>query len=78
MELISIIKDLLSLRFLHSLAQLRAIGWIIIHPQIISNRRAVIKKIRKISDEELLDNTIFSKSIVYQYFINNKKEYSSL
>jgi len=78
MELISTVKDLLSLRFLHSLAQLRAIGWIIIHPKIISNRRSAIKKIRKISDDELLNNIILKESIVYKYFINNQKEYSDL
>ena len=62
----------------HASAQLLSLLWIISHPHIIIKRRKLIKKIRKISDEELLNNIIFDKSIVYQYFIKQKKEYQSL
>ena len=78
MEIVSTIKDFLSLRFLHSFAQIRALCWIIINPHIILSKRSEIKQIRKISDDELLNNIIFRKSVVYQYFIKNKKKYSSL
>ena len=78
MEIISTIKDFLSLRFLHSFAQIRALIWIVINPHIILSKRSEIKKIRKVSDDELLNNIIFKKSIVFQYFINNKKKYSNL
>ena len=78
MEIISCTKDLISLRILHSFAQIRAVVWIITHPHIIIRRRSFMKKIRKISDKKLLEDIIFSKSIVYQYFIKNKKKYHSL
>lgn len=78
MELISIAKDMLTFRFLHSLAQIKAIIWILIHPHIILNKRIKIGEVRKLSDDDLLNNIILSKSIVYQYFINNKKKYSDI
>ena len=78
MELVSIMKDLLTLRFGHALAQIKALFWILLHPNVISNKRAEIKKIRKVTDNQLLNNIIFNKSIVYQYFIKNKKKYSNL
>ena len=78
MEFISCTKDIISLKLNHASAQLLSLLWIISHPHIIIKRRKLIKKIRKISDEELLNNIIFDKSIVYQYFIKQKKEYQSL
>ena len=78
MEFISCAKDIISLKLNHASAQLLSLLWIISHPHIIIKRRKLIKKIRKISDEELLNNIIFDKSIVYQYFIKQKKEYQSL
>jgi len=78
MELISTIKDIITLRPAHSFAQIKALIWIFVHPNIIINKRAQIKKIRKVTDNEMLHNIIFNKSIVYQYFVNNKKKYSNL
>ncbi len=78
MEIISCTKDIISLRFNHAFAQLLSLLWIIAHPHIIFKRRSLIKKIRKINDKELLNNIIFDKSIVYQYFIKQKKEYQFL
>ena len=78
METISCLKDIISLRLNHAYAQIKSLLWIIFHPHIILKRRENIKKIRKLSDEDILNNIIFSKSIVYQYFIKNKKTYKSL
>ena len=78
MELISTIKDIITLRFAHALAQISALCWILLHPNIILSKRNNIKQIRKVSDSDMLNNTIFGKSIVYQYFINNLKKYSDL
>ena len=78
MELISTIKDFITLKPTHALAQIKALLWILLHPNLILNKRSEIKKIRKIPDNELLTNIIFKESIVYQYFVNKKKEYSKL
>ena len=78
MELISCLKDLLTFRPLHALAQIFSLIWIIIHPHIIFKRRKLTKKIRKVSDEKMINSIIFNKSIVYEYFIKNKKEYQNL
>ena len=78
MEFTSTIKDICILRFNHAFAQIRSLSWIILHPHIILQKRIRVKKIRKLSDSEILDKIIFKKSIVYQYFIKNIKQYSKL
>jgi len=78
MESISCLKDLFTFRPLHALAQIFSLIWIILHPHIIFKRRQLVKKIRKVSDEKMINSIIFNKSIVYQYFIKNKKEYQNL
>ena len=78
MEFISCIKDLLSLRFNHAFAQINSLLWIITHPHIIIKRRSIIKKIRKVTDEQLLRDIILNNSIVYQYFIKQNRKYQSL
>ena len=78
MELVSLSKDLITLKPSHALAQIKSLLWIFFHPHIIFKRRLLIKKIRKISDEKLLSTLILNKSIVYQYFIKNKKTYINL
>ena len=78
MEFISTMKDIFTLRFYHAFAQLRSLLWIIFHPNIILQKRSYVKKIRKVSDREMLNDIIFNKSIVYQYFIKNIKKYSNL
>ena len=78
MEFISCIKDIISLRFNHACAQILSLLWLIVHPHIIIKRRKLIKTIREIPDQELLNSIIFDNSIVYQYFIKRKKEYKTL
>ena len=78
MEFMSTIKDLVTLRPAHAFAQIKALFWILFHPGIILNKRDHIKKIRKITDEQLLNNIIFNKSIVYHYFVKSIKYYSNL
>tara|TARA_Y100000996_G_scaffold378546_1_gene331280 strand:- start:495 stop:1520 length:1026 start_codon:yes stop_codon:yes gene_type:complete len=78
MECISCMKDLVSLRFKHAFAQINSLLWIIVHPHIIIRRRKIIKKIRKKTDKELINDIIFNKSIVYQYFIKKNRKYQSL
>ena len=78
MEHISFFKDIITFRPNHAFAQIRALLWIILHPYIIIKRRKKIKEIRLVDDKELLNTTILNKSIVYQYFIKNKKIYSDL
>ena len=75
---ISIIKDIITLRPSHAFAQIRALFWIIFHPNIILSKRTYIKKIRNVTDSKMLNDIIFNKSIVYQYFVKNIKQYSNL
>ena len=78
MEKISIMKDLITLSPMHALAQIKSLLWIILHPHIIMDRRKKVQKIRKITDEKLLNDIIYQKSIVFEYFIKGNKKYSKL
>ena len=78
LQKISILKDLATLNIKHGFAQIRALIWILLHPNVIFKRRMKIKNIRKISDSKLLNTVIYNKSIIYQYFIRRITKYSDL
>ncbi len=77
LEVISSIKELISLRPLHFINHYIALLWILFNLHKIANRRRIISKIRILSDSNIL-KIIFKKSIVLQYFILNKKKFSDL
>jgi len=76
-EIISSIKELISLRPLHFINHYTALLWIVFNPLTIVKRRKSISMIRNLSDSSIL-KIIFKKSIVLQYFILNKKKFSDL
>ena len=69
----SILFDLLSLKPLHSIAQLKSLNWIIINIPYIIKRRAFNKHIQKKSYELI---GMYKLSIVFNYFLLNKKKFS--
>ena len=71
MEFLSLIKEIIFLRWNHALAIMRSWFWIISHPNILFSRR---KKIVKNDGNEL----IYRGSIVVKYFLLNKKTYNKL
>ena len=77
LEIISIIKDLISLKPTHSFAQILAILYAVLRVDILIKRKLHINKIRKISDSNLLKN-IYKRSIVIDYFILRKKIFSKI
>lgn len=78
LELISFIYDLITLNFKNATAHIYAWLWIVCNINKIIRKRYNNKKIRTVNDHLLLNSTIFSKSIVVEYFINKKKNISEL
>ena len=77
LEIISSIKELVSLKPLHFINHYSALLWIVFNPLIIVKRRKAISLVRALPDSSIL-KIILKKSIVFQYFIFNKKRFSDL
>ncbi len=77
LELISLFYELFSGRIKHSYAILKSLGWLILHPNVMIKRIIHTMRLRKINDLRML-KYFYKNSIVLNYFILNKKKYSSL
>jgi len=77
MEVLSLLKYLISGNLNHAWAQLRALGWILVHPHIIGPRRWKSWKLRTVKDSEILKK-LHAQSIVWQYFTQQLKTYDQL
>ena len=73
LQLISILKDLVSFRLTHAIAQCKALGWIFISPIYLINKRKNSKKIQ-IKNYKL--KGLLKGSIVINYFLLRKKYYT--
>ena len=79
LEIISSIKELLTFRIGHFFSHYLALFALIIKIPLIISKRGIIKKIRKVSDWNLLEQkNIFNKSVVRLYYLNNKKKFIEL
>jgi len=78
LELFSCIHDLIKLKFKNVIAHILSWIWITINIKKIYRKRIENKKIRTVNDNLLLNSTIFSRSIVIDYFIRNKKKVTEL
>jgi GT2 family glycosyltransferase len=77
MEILSLLKYLISAKPNHAWAQLRALVWILVHPHIIGPRRWRSWKLRTVKDSAILKK-LHTQSIVWQYFIQQLKTYDQL
>ncbi len=78
LEVISSIKDLLSLKPLHFISHYLSILSLLNLPYILK-KRVVVKKIRVLSDSSLFNKKIiYSNSIVWDYFIRGKYFFNNL
>ena len=71
MEILSMFKEILILRWRHALAIVRAWIWTIFHVDFLYQRRRNLKKTHQI------DN-IYKKSIVVRYYLMGKKTFIEL
>ena len=61
----------------HAWAQLRALGWILVHPHVIGSRRWESWKLRTVKDSKIIKK-LHTQSIVWQYFAQQLKTYDQL
>ena len=79
LEIISSLKELVSLRPLHFLYHYLALLWIVFNFSIILKRRRKIKSIKTVSNQKLFDQKmIASFSLLIKYYVFNKKTYNKL
>ena len=78
LEFVSFVRELLYLRVLHAGAHVCAWIWILVNPIYITKKKINVYKSRTVKDSKLIGKVIYSKSIVWMYFIRKKMKYSSL
>jgi len=64
MRLVAIVKDVITLKFMNSLARIYAILWVLFHFDLISKKRKKTQKLRKVNDEFILK--VFSEKYLYK------------
>ena len=74
LEFIALFYSIIKVDLNHFTGILRALFWILFHPQIIFRRRKHFKSFRKSSDKIIL-NKIYRGSVVIAYYLFRKKTY---
>tara|TARA_Y100001968_G_C19068482_1_gene577151 strand:+ start:69 stop:323 length:255 start_codon:yes stop_codon:yes gene_type:complete len=77
LEIVSLLRYLLSANLTAFIAQLAALFWILFHPFYIVGRIIRVNKIKKITLFSIVKK-LYKPSIVFDYFILGKKKYSDL
>ena len=77
LEIIGFVYSICLLDWKHSTAIIRAIIWIIFHPNEIVKKRNKFIKIKKLKDKDIIKK-MYQSSIVAQFYIINRKTYSSI
>ena len=79
LEIVSSIKELISLRPIHCLYHYRALLWLIFNFSVIIKRRRKIQSIKvKNNDSIFKQGLILNSSILFKYYLLNKKKYNQL
>ena len=79
LEVISSIKNLLSLKPMHFLNHYLALLWLLFNVPVIIKRREKIKSIKIKNNNSLFnDKLIVSFSVLFKYYLFNKKTYDKL
>jgi len=61
----------------HLTAIIRALIWMIFHPQVIIKKRSMFANLRVLKDKKIMEN-MTRGSIVLKYYLMNKKAYSDI
>ena len=64
MRFVAIVRDLATLRFMHIIARLKAIFWVIFNFNLIMKKRKEIQRLRKVDDRFVLE--VFSEKYLYK------------
>ena len=77
LEIIGCVYAICLLDWKHFTAIIRAIFWVIFHPNEIIKKRNKFAKIKKLNDKDIIKK-MYQSSIVFQYYIRNNKTYLSI
>ena len=72
LEFVALIYSLFCFDMNHFLGIIKSLFWVFTHPHIIWRRRRIIKKIRVVSDKQVLQ-WLYWGSIVFDYYLRRKK-----
>ena len=64
MRFLAVIRNILRFQFMNALARIRAILWVLLHSNIIYEKRLKLQKMRKVNDKELL--RLFSEKYLFK------------
>lgn len=77
LEIIAMLYAFVILDFKHLLGILKALLWIVSHPNIIYRRRRLVKVVRTVGDKAVMSK-MYKGSIVVAYYLFKKKSYRDL
>ncbi len=77
LDMVLVIKSLISFDFKRMGAVFGAYGWLALHPLLVMKKRGAIQSLRKRSDREL-DPIFYSGSIVFSYFLRRQQSFRDL
>ena len=77
LEIIASLYSIFLLDWKHFTGIIRAIIWIIFHPNEIVKKRNKFIKIKKLKDNDIIKK-MYQTSIIAKYYIKNRKTYSSI
>ena len=77
LEFVALFYALFCLDINHFVGILQSFVWIIAHPNVIIKRRIQVRKIRKVTDEKVIQSMYWG-SIVFDYYIKRIKKSSDI
>ena len=77
LEIVACFYSLAMLDWKHLTAIIRALIWMIFHPQVIIKKRSKFANLRVLKDKKIME-TMTRGSIVLKYYLMNKKAYSDI
>ena len=77
LEIVACFYSLAMLDWKHLTAIIRALIWMIFHPQVIIKKRSMFANLRVLKDKKIMEN-MTRGSIVLKYYLMNKKSYSDI
>jgi len=77
LDLVLVVKSLLTLDFARAAAVVAAYAWLLRHPLLIWRKRQPVQRLRQLSDRELTP-LLHPVSIVWAYYLRGKKTYAAI
>ena len=77
LDLVLVVKSLLSLDLKRVVAVAAAYLWLLAHPRLVRRKRREVQQLRKVDDSSL-DPLLYSGSIVWAYYLRGRKTFAAI